>query len=58
MERHNYPREIVADIDRVLDEPPISIEAALCDAVEHKRMTAEEANECLEAYLRTLHKTP
>lgn len=40
-------------IDRVLAEPPVSIEEALRHAVARGRMSKDEAEECLEAYERT-----
>lgn len=56
MERHDYPKEIITEIDKVLEDPPPSIEDSLIQAVVAHRMTPEEANECLEAYNRTFHK--
>lgn len=47
--------ETIEAIDRALEQPPVSIEEALYDAVQKNRMTAEEADQCYAAYMRTFN---
>lgn len=55
MEKHKETgAEMVAKIDRgIADAESITIEQALNEAVEKKRMTVEEAQACLDAYVRS-----
>lgn len=43
-------------IDTALDEPPVPIVEALWQAVQHKRLTIAEAQDCIEAYKRGLER--
>ena len=56
-EHHDWISETIAEIDAVLERPPISIQDAINEAIDKKRMTLEEGMECLEAYERSFHDT-
>ncbi len=56
MEHHNHIDEAIADIDKCLEAPPITIDESLDQAIANGRMTIKEAEECREAYHRCFLK--
>lgn len=51
-EHHDWIAETIAEIDRVLEAPPITIEDSINEAISKGRMTLQEGIDCLEAYQR------
>lgn len=58
MHHVNHAETAIQAIDSALAAPPVPVDEALIKAVEYGRMTPEEAQECLEAYLRHLGEVP
>lgn len=52
-EHHNRCDDITELIDKALDEPVITVEEALAQAVASGSMSPGEAQDCLNAYLNT-----
>lgn len=57
MDAHERNQEVLNHIDRVVNEPPISIEESLDLALKCGRITQEEHDDCMDAYIRTFLRT-
>lgn len=57
MDAHEKNKEVLDHIDHCLNDPPISIEDSLDQALAIGRITLQEHDERMEAYTRSYKKT-